>query len=1576
MFAAVCSAQTGTLVVLPSQLLFAAVEGQVAPAQNISIKSTSGAIAFTVQTPDTLIASPSSGTATPDTSVTVAISPKSAVPSCTALSFQCSPQGFIDVIDVRSAAQDVEVSVEMDITPKYTSTGLTATVAGTDYSFQGDGKPSTNAQLGDVRTLAVDAAGNVYFTDNLNAAVFKVDAAGIITRVAGNGLSESGYPRGDGGPAVAASLDTSSYLGVGLLKVGLGPDGSIYIVEGSYQAFRVRKVDLRGIITTLYAGNGPAPSTVEIPTAVAVAPSGVVYLLDYGGVRSIGTDGIIRLFAGEPPTCCFSGLTALAVDPQGNVFVADQHTIFKITPSGAVSTFARGASSTIAVAGMAADARGNLYVADGISTVSKIAPSGVITAIAGSKVQGFAGDGGPAGAAVFNAPSGVGVNAAGDIFVADSGNHRVRKISAQGVVSTFAGNGKFLGFPDGTVATSATLYGARGMAIDASGNLYTADYLSSDDGSGRILKVDRRGLISVVAGNSLCCFSGDGQPANQASINGPSGVAVDSAGNIYFTDTNNFRVRKIDTSGIISTIAGTGVQGRSTNGPAVKSPLYAPAGIAIDAAGIVYFTDNGWVRKVDKTGLLTTVAGMGVLGYIPPCPDGTLALSCYFDGLNGIAIDGAQNIVVAVGNPLYSPNDGRFRKINASGVVSTLPVTIPESDFIPYGLAFGPDGSLWINGCNCGIGPGGVLPPSIGETIYKVSGGTATRAAPANFAFGSVTFLDTAGNGGLAVDAAGNVYFRYGGTIHEILARNPQLLVSAAAFSFTGQSKGAPAPVQSFSVSALMPDSALSFPGLAFSVSVDDKSVNWLSVTPLSGVTPRLVDVVANPANLSAGVYQGTITISAPNGNPASVTVNVTFTVAPSAPAALSLDRQSVSFSFPRSAAPQTQRLTVANSGSGALAIAATAAITTPPGGKKWLLLSAASGQALPAAPFALNVTADPSGLPPGTYSGTVTITSPGGNVAVPVVMTISPSDQAILLSQRGLSFTAVAGGGIVPPQTFSILNIGTASVAWQVSTSTLPAGLGWLLATPSSGNTGPNAQFASTITVSVNPAVPAPGSYYGLVRVDAALAANTPQVVTVFLQVLPPGTDTGAVVQPGTLIFTTSLFGELTGSQTVSVYNITGDPKSFRATLDGTAGIVLLPADATLDPRQGTSIVVQPQAMCGKYLYCYVDPGTYTSTLSFQFSDGRVAQVNVKVIVPAPGAPGVSPAVRMRGSVPYDAASCSPTKLFPALNTLPNSFQVSAGWPVALSAAVKDDCGAPLLSGSVIVNFSNGDPSIALQALGDGRWEGTWPTQKGAGSQVTVKLHAENPGSQISGDQQVSGGLQTLQQPPAFDSAGVVAIFGGPSFEPLAPGSVISVYGDRLAESEAPSTAVPLGTQLVNTQVSLAGRKMPLYYVSQGQVNAIVPYGVNTNVPQQLLVQRGLTLSLPLSLNVAETLPSLLPLATDYPANGGVPYPVSADAPAHAGDTLVFYSSGLGAVTPAVADGAAAGAALSSTNNAAQLLIGGQPAKVVFSGLAPGFPGLYQVNAVIAPGTPTGSALVTLTIAGQTSQPVTIAIQ
>ena len=246
---------------------------------------------------------------------------------------------------------------------------------------------------------------------------------------------------------------------------------------------------------------------------------------------------------------------------------------------------------------MALDGSGNLYIADsGNNRIRKVDAAGRITTVAGGGTRGFSGDGGLAVGAQLCGPSGVAVDGAGNLYIADNANNRIRKVDAAGRISTVAGSrgvgcfGGLGGFGgDGGAATAAQLYGPFDVALDAASNLYIADWLNY-----RIRKVDADGNISTVAGNGTFGFGGDGGPAVAAQLNAPEGVAVDGAGNLYIADTWNQRIRKVDAAGVISTVAGDGWRGYGGDGGAATAArLYFPRGVALDGAGNLYIAEWG-----------------------------------------------------------------------------------------------------------------------------------------------------------------------------------------------------------------------------------------------------------------------------------------------------------------------------------------------------------------------------------------------------------------------------------------------------------------------------------------------------------------------------------------------------------------------------------------------------------------------------------------------------------------------------------------------------------------------------------------------------------------------------------------------------------------------------------------------------------------------------------------------------------------------------------------------------------------------------------------------------------------------
>jgi uncharacterized protein (TIGR03437 family) len=389
----------------------------------------------------------------------------------------------------------------------------------------------------------------------------------VISTVAGNGTSTYS---GDGGPANKAGINLT-------FDVATDGAGNIYIVEGGSN--RVRKVDTSGIITT-FAGNGTGDDAGDGGPA---ASAEVAFPL------------------------------SLAVDKAGNVFIAESGFIRKVDTSGNISS-----PFQASAAGMTFDSAGNLYYTDrNGNAIHKLTPGGVSTLLAGGGSVGFSGDGGPATQATVYFPSGIAVDPAGNIYFVDKGNNRVRKIDTKGIITTYAGTGKAGFSGDGGPATSAQLglnltAAYQGLALDSAGNLYIADPRNN-----RIRMVNPSGIISTFAGNGTgfatgSLGNGDGGPPASAAILTPYGVKVDSAGNVFIADTGHGSVRKITGAaaaggGSAPTISANGV----VNGASFQPGIVANSWVTIQGAGLAPKT-NDWSNSIVKGALPTSLDGVSV----------------------------------------------------------------------------------------------------------------------------------------------------------------------------------------------------------------------------------------------------------------------------------------------------------------------------------------------------------------------------------------------------------------------------------------------------------------------------------------------------------------------------------------------------------------------------------------------------------------------------------------------------------------------------------------------------------------------------------------------------------------------------------------------------------------------------------------------------------------------------------------------------------------------------------------------------------------------------------------------------
>ena len=509
--------------------------------------------------------------------------------------------------------------------------------------------------------------------------------AQIITTFAGSRVATYG---GDGGPATAALLNLPS-------GVVVDASGNTYIADLANN--RIRMISASGMITTIagndtaaYVGDGGPASAAEVSGAggIAIDASGNIYIADGGNdvIRKINTSGIISTVAGIGYSYGFSGdggaataalmnqPSGVAVDASGNIYVADWNNgrVRKVDVSGIITTFAGtgasgysgdGGMATDALlrnpAGVAVDASGNVYIADEFNgCIRKVNNTGIITTIAGNGTLGYSGDGGPAVAAELYQPTSISVDASGNVFIADQVNNRIRKINASGVITTVSGSsaGGFSG--DNGPATAALLYAPACVYVDAMGNVFIAD-----ESNNRVREINTSGVIKTIAGDSPTGH-GDGGPATAAQISEPFDIAFDAVGNVYIADWNNNLIRKVDTSGVISTVAGNGVSGFSGDGGlATAASLHNPAGIAVDNYGDLYISDddNDCIRKVNTAGIISTICG-GSGGHYGDGGPATAA---------GITVPMCM-VIDRVGNLYFSESNEYVRKIDTAGIISTV----------------------------------------------------------------------------------------------------------------------------------------------------------------------------------------------------------------------------------------------------------------------------------------------------------------------------------------------------------------------------------------------------------------------------------------------------------------------------------------------------------------------------------------------------------------------------------------------------------------------------------------------------------------------------------------------------------------------------------------------------------------------------------------------------------------------------------------------------------------------------------------------------------------------------------------
>jgi type IX secretion system substrate protein len=359
--------------------------------------------------------------------------------------------------------------------------------------------------------------------------------------------------------------------------------------------------------------------------------------------------------------CCIAGVWTSEANAQTISTVAGNNTCaaYCYTFVTAPAT----ASELCMQTGVCADGSGNLFIANyGCGEILKVNSSGIISAFAGIGGPGDIGDGGPATAAALDYPYDIIMDATGNFFISEQLGFIIRKINTSGIISTYAGSGYGAFGGDGGPATAAKFIKPYGLTMDGSGNMYVYDYC-------RIRKINSAGIISTIAGNGTTGYSGDGFAATAAKLQDGGSVAIDGAGNLYIADSWNNVIRKVNSSGIITTVYGSSTAGYAGDGgPATAALFNLPTCIRFDASGNLFITDqnNDRIRKINTSGIITTVAGNGVHGYTG---DGGAATAAELRTPNGIALDAAGDLFIS------QDSSSVVREVVPNKALGTLPVS-------------------------------------------------------------------------------------------------------------------------------------------------------------------------------------------------------------------------------------------------------------------------------------------------------------------------------------------------------------------------------------------------------------------------------------------------------------------------------------------------------------------------------------------------------------------------------------------------------------------------------------------------------------------------------------------------------------------------------------------------------------------------------------------------------------------------------------------------------------------------------------------------------------------------------------
>lgn len=1445
--------------------------------------------------------------------------------------------------------------------------GIVSTVVGTEWLLA-TGRPALQSPVGQVNAVTIDLRGRVVFAAPQSNMILRINTDGGLEAIAGNGIAAYS---GDGGKATDASLN--------------GPSGVAYDSQGNLLISdslncRIRRVSAEGTITTIagtgrcrFSGDGrPAElAEMDVPLQLVLDSRQNIYFHDLGAkrIRRISAQGTISTYAGNG------------------------------SPWQALDNVAATSFGFAEPAGLAIDAGNRLYVADRSAfRIYRIDTTGMISLVAGGGDRGEVQDGLAAARALLIEPQGLAVDGRGALYWGEAGTSRIRTINTFGNVQTVAGVLGEEGFRDGS-SNSALFFGPAALAIDRNGSIVVADMQNR-----RVRRVEAGG-VSTIAGNGGFQGTGDGEPSVRSFLNLPNAIERDRDGSILIADTGNSLVRR-SRDGRMSNVAGNGVRKLGPDNPvATMAPIGTPLGVTADVAGSLWFSEEALtgiaprLRRITSQGAITshpTRTGWTKITHLAGVPGGEL----YIAGLDAtggaiyrVSADGQEALLRTPGAPFgiaADANGNLYFSDDSNAIVWRFRIATGEIGAYAGGGTQIVRGTRQLPASQVSLGkPAGVAVDQTGtlyiadrghHVVYAVSNGMVRVAAGTGVSgFG--------GDGGQAmqalfnqpsdvdVDAAGNIYVADtgNGRVRVIRAIPPVWQVSPTRLTFHANA-GAEIVPQSVSISS-------AFIGLRFTAAIG-ADTPWLKLSQADGLLPATLQISLDN-DLAPGSYRGNIRLTSPGATPPELTVAVEVTIDENkAPARLVVDQTEISVSVRKGSGPVVSRLTVRNAGGGVLTYSLGSTTLDELG---WLkveqtgtLESGRSGQ--------VNVLIDPTGLNADTYAGTIDIHHGDGTVKVPVTLIVTELKPRLVLSRNLLQFRMSAGGAAPLPQNVFVLNDGPGEIEVETDFFTSTGGGDWLELNTFGSVATAGQKSPPSVVVGVFAPDLAPGVYYGEIKLrdKNGRAMESPQSIVVQLTINPEvNSNLTPEVTPSALLFVGEA-GSSPASQTLFLAGAGRDQVDYQMTFtapDNGKWLRALPTNGVLAQQVAGAppprILVQPD-------FTTVSPGIYDAVLSVRFSNGTVRTVNILNVVAGASGDVISKDGRLAGECPLMLQTLTPA----------SNFESNLGNVIPLRVRLINPANCNLSSVRVFASVPSpeGRESIELDSKTNAEWAREWQPRLLTPGNIRIEFVAfpmmgtqivsPLPGAEVSG---------TLRTAPVFSGPGPIPPpLRGPITNSatgevrslVAPGGLVTIYGEQLAASERTADFAKPPSELGGTRVELGGVPLPLLYVSPGQINAQIPYGLRTDEAHELLVRREGVPSIPERLSVARTQPGIFLSEDQSDGRQGAIYVVSigslkladSKSPASAGDLIEILCAGLGEVasrsTNTVGDSPA-------VLNPVVVTIGGRPANLIAAVLDENAVGRYVITAQVPVGVAPGTAVPVQLITGRlSSPPVTMSLK